>query len=273
MRGLGFRVTGLPSSPGNLGNPVTWQPEVRVNGIDIYYEIHGAAHDGPPLVLLHGGDPSIETSFGRILPELAKRRRIVAFDQAGHGRTPDRPDQPFSFEQSADDAAALLEALGIDRADFYGYSNGGTIALQVAIRHPTLVRKLVVQSANFRSDGMVPELWEGMRKATLADMPAEYRDIYVRLSPHPERLQSYFEKSQQRMLQFKDIPAEAIKAIDAPVLIMIGDRDIIRPEHALELFRLLPHAQLAVLPDTDHMQMADRAAWEVPMIEAFLEGG
>ena len=245
----------------------------HVNGIDIYYEIHGDRGANPPLVLLHGGDPTIETSFGRILPRLAKDRQIIAFEQAGHGHTADRPDQPFSFEQSADDAAALLEKLGVDRADFYGYSNGGTIALQIAIRHPKIVRKLVVQSANFRYDGMYPWFWDSMKHATtLADMPKEFRDAYVRAAPHPEQLQSYYEKSVKRMLDFKDIPAEAIKAIDAPVLIMIGDRDIIRPEHALEMYRLLPHAQLAMLPNTDHLKMADRAEWEVPMIESFLDG-
>ena len=92
----------------------------HVNGLDIYYEVHGARGANPPLVLLHGGDPTIETSFGKILPALAKHRQLIGFDQAGHGHTADRPDQPFSFEQSADDAAALLEKIGIDRADFCG---------------------------------------------------------------------------------------------------------------------------------------------------------
>ena len=243
----------------------------HVNGLDIYYEVHGARGAKPPIVLLHGGDPTIETSFAKILPDLAKHRQVIAFEQAGHGHTPDRPDQPFSFEQSADDAAGLLEKLGIERADFYGYSNGGTIALQIAIRHPKLVRKLVIQSANFRKDGMYPEFWDGMRHATLDNMPAEFREAYLRTAPHPEQLQSYFEKSVRRMLEFKDIPAEAIQSIQAPALIMIGDRDVVRPEHALEMYRLMPHAQLAILPNSDHMKMSDRAAWEVPMIESFLD--
>ena len=244
----------------------------RVNGIDIYYEIHGVANDKPPIVLLHGGDPTIQTSFAQVLPLLATHRRVIAFEQAGHGHTADRPDQPFSFEQSADDASALLTHLHIARADFLGYSNGGTIALQIAIRHPQIVRKLVIESANFRHDGMDPQFWEGMKKATIASVPPEFKEAYLRTAPHPEQFQSYFEKSQKRMLEFRDIPNDAIKSITAPALILIGDRDVIRPEHALEMMRLLPHAEMAMMPDTNHMQMPERAAWWVPMVEAFLDG-
>src|SRR4051812_21312162 len=113
-----------------------------VNGLHIYYEIHGSpSANSPPLVLLHGGGSTIETSFGKILPSLAKTRQVIAFEQQGHGRTADIPDRPFSFEQSADDTAALLRHLKIQKADFFGYSNGGNIALQMGIRHPQLVRK------------------------------------------------------------------------------------------------------------------------------------
>lgn len=240
----------------------------RVNGLDFYYEIHGSGR--PSLVLLHGGDPTIETSFAHLLPALAKKRQVIAFEQAGHGRTADRSG-PFTFEDSADDTAALLNHLGIAQADFFGYSNGGTIALQIAIRHPRIVRKLVIMSANYRRDGMYPEFWDGMRNATLASMPAEYQKAYKRTSPHPEQLQSYFEKSTRRMLEFKDIPDETIRSIHAPALIIAGDRDVIRPEHAVGLQRLLSGSQLAILPNTDHMQMVERTASLVPMIESFLD--
>lgn len=240
-----------------------------VNGLHLYYEIHGTRGDRPPLVLLHGGGSSIETSFSRVLPELARSRQVIAFDQQGHGRTADIPERPFTFEQSADDAAALLRHLGIDRADFFGYSNGGSIAMQIAVRHPKLVRKLIVASAMYKRDGLVAGFFDGMRHASLANMPAEFRENYARLSPHPERLQSFHDKSVQRMLMFKDWPAEVLQGIQPPVLLLVGDRDVIRAEHAVEMMRLIPHAQLAVLPDTDHMQVVER--WPAATIERFLD--
>ena len=143
-----------------------------VNGLRLYFEIHGNANSAqPPLVLLHGGGDTIKTSFGLILPELSRHRQIIAFEQQGYGRTADIADRPFTFEQSADDTAALLNYLDIEKADLFGFSNGGTIGLQVAIRHPDLVRKLVVASALFRRDGAYPWLWDAMAMATLENMP------------------------------------------------------------------------------------------------------
>jgi pimeloyl-ACP methyl ester carboxylesterase len=243
-----------------------------VNGLKMYYEIHGTAKGGdPPLVLLHGGGSTIDTSFGQVLPSFAKARQVIAFEQQGHGRTADIVDRPYRFEQSADDAAALLRHLRIERADFFGYSNGGNVALQVAIRHPALVRKLVVASAMFRRDGLPPEFWESMRHATLENMPAELREAYLRVAPHPEQLSTFHDKCVKRMLEFRDWPPEAIRSIRGPTLILVGDRDVVRPEHAVEMFRLLPNAQLAVLPGTDHMTFVRRADWQVSMIEAFLD--
>ena len=237
-----------------------------VNGLNMYYEIRGS---GAPLLLLHGGGSTIETSFGNVLELLAKNRQVIAVEQQGHGHTADI-DRPFSFEQSADDTFALLRYLKIERADFMGYSNGGTIALQIAIRHPEVVRKLVVMSGFFSCDGANPEFWEQFKDAKLETMPAELRETYLKTAPHPEQLQNFFDKTVQRMREFKDIPAEQIRSIAAPTLVMIGDNDVVRPEHAVETFRLLPHAQLAVLPGTDHMMMVKRTDWEVSMVEAFL---
>jgi pimeloyl-ACP methyl ester carboxylesterase len=141
-----------------------------VNGLKMYYELHGV--DGgknPPLVLLHGGGSTIDTTFGKVLPSLAKSRQVVAFEQQGHGRTGDMADRPFSFEQSADDTVALMDHLKIEKADLFGFSNGGNIALQIAIRHPNRVRKLVVASAMFKRDGLYPEVWEFMKRSTLED--------------------------------------------------------------------------------------------------------
>ena len=242
-----------------------------INGLNVYYEIHSANLERPPLVLLHGGGDTIRTSFGNILPELSRNRRVIAFEQQGYGHTPDIADRPFSFEQSADDAAALLEYLHIRQADLFGFSNGGTIALQVAIRHPQVVRKLVIASGFFGREGADPEFWNGFATATLDVMPKELRDSYLQVAPHPENLQSMFNKSVQRMRNFKDIPPDAVRSIVAPTLVICGDRDVMRPEHAVQEFRLLPHAQLAVLPGTDHMQVTSRTSWLVPMVEAFLE--
>jgi pimeloyl-ACP methyl ester carboxylesterase len=240
-----------------------------VNGLRLYYEIHGAG--GTPLVLLHGGGDTIRTNFGRILPMLARSRRVIAFEQQGYGHTADIADRPFSFEQSADDTAALLYYLKIERADLFGFSNGGTIALQVAIRHPNVVRRLVLASTLFRRDGAYPWLWDAIAKATLENMPRELQDAYLEVAPHPENLRMFHDKAARRMRDFKDIPPDAIRGITAPTLVIVGDADVIRPEHAVEVHRLLPHAQLAVLPGTDHMAVTARTDWLVPMIRGFLD--
>src|SRR6187551_743366 len=139
-----------------------------INGIDIYYEVHGS-HDGIPLVLLHGGGSTIDSNFGRVIPFLARTRRVIALEEQGHGRTSDR-DQPFTFERSADDVAGLLRYLEVSQADLLGFSNGGTVALQVAIRHPQLVRKLVFASSLTKRDGAQPQLWEFIAHADLSNM-------------------------------------------------------------------------------------------------------
>ena len=244
-----------------------------VNGLRIYFEIHGAVTPArPPLVLLHGGGDTIQTSFGRILPALAGERQVIAFEQQGYGHTADIPERPFTFEQSADDTAALLDHLRIEKADLLGFSNGGTIALQVAIRHPQIVRKLVLASALLTRDGAYPWLWEAMANATLETMPPELKEEYLKIAPRPENLRMFHDKSAQRMRDFKDIPADAIRDITAPALVVVGDADVIRPEHAVETFRLLRHAQLAILPGTDHMQVMGRSEWLMPMIGRFLDG-
>ena len=243
-----------------------------VNGLRIYFEIHGVAQPAqPPLVLLHGGGDTIQTSFGRVLPALARERQVIAFEQQGYGRTADIADRPFSFEQSADDTAALLEYLHIEKADLFGFSNGGTIALQVAIRHPKVVRKLVVASALVKRDGAYSWLWDVMDNAKLENMPQELQEAYLKVAPQPENLRMMHDKAAQRVRDFKDIPADAIRSIAAPTLVVVGDADVIRPEHAVEIFRLLPHAQLAILPGTDHMQVTARTGWLVPMIGGFLD--
>lgn len=230
-------------------NPLAKQPPGQyadINGLKLYYEIHGTG--GTPLILLHGGGSTIETTFGKALPLLAASRQVIAYEQQGHGRTTDIPDRPFSFEQSADDAAALLKHLNIKQADFFGFSNGGSIAMQVAIRHPSLVRKLVIASAMTKRRGLHPEVWKFIEQSKLEIMPKEYQDAYLKLSPHPDRLGQFHDKCAKRMIDFQDWPDSIVRSIKAPTLIITGDQDSIRPEHAVEMYRLLPSAHLAILP-------------------------
>jgi pimeloyl-ACP methyl ester carboxylesterase len=244
-----------------------------VNGLKLYYEIHGKpAKGGVPLVLLHGGGSTIETSFGTLIPLVSKSRQVIAFEQQGHGHTAD-VDRPFSFGQSAEDAVALLRHLHAEKADFLGYSNGGHITLEIALRHPEIVRSLVLQSVMVSRDGTDPQFWEGFEHATLDEMPPTLKKAYLTTAPHPEQLPSFFAKSVQRMREFKGWTPAQLKTIRAPTLLVLGDRDIVRVEHAVQMQHLLPDARLAVLPATDHLAMTDRAAEVAGMLDEFLPGG
>lgn len=238
-----------------------------VNGLDMYYEIHGT---GRALVLLHGGLTTIDTSFGKVLPALAQSWQVIAVEQQAHGHTAD-VDRPLSFAQMADDTAALLRRIGVQQADLFGYSDGGNVALGIAIRHPDLVRKLAIAGTSYNSDGLYPEILDLLRHASAEDMPAVLRDAYMRVAPRPEDWPTLVAKVARLGVEFPGWRPEDIRSIQAPALVMIGDADIVRPEHAVELFRLLPHAQLAVLPGTDHGMRLDRPEWLLSMLTAFLE--
>lgn len=253
---------------------------VSVNGLDMYYEIHG---EGQPLVLLHGAFSAIGSSFGNMIPGLTKRRQVVGFDLQGHGRTADI-DRPLTVEGMADDVAAALPELGIEQADILGYSNGGSVALHFATRHPQMVRKLVLMSIGYRLSGIHPGLMEGMGQMKPEMMHGSpWHEEYMRIAPRPEDFNRLFEKKTEMDRQIKDFSEEAIRGIKAPTLLVIGDSDLIRPEHAVEFFRLrgggvfgdmppgLPNSQLAILPGTSHVGMVDRADWLVSMINEFLD--
>jgi pimeloyl-ACP methyl ester carboxylesterase len=214
----------------------------------MYYEIHGrGAASDVPLVLLHGGGSTIDVTFGRILPVLAEGRRVIALEEQGHGRTTDRPG-PVTFESSADDVAALLGHWGVEHADLFGFSNGASVALQVAVRHPELVRKLVFASSMTERDGAVPELWEFIAHADFSNMPQPLKDAFLRVNPDPEQLERMHDKDAARMRGFEDVPEDAVRSIRAATLILLGDRDIVRLEHSVELSRLIPDARLLVVP-------------------------
>jgi pimeloyl-ACP methyl ester carboxylesterase len=217
-----------------------------VNGIHVYYEVHGG-HDGIPLVLLHGGGSTIDSNFGRVLPFLASTRRVIALEEQGHGRTSDR-DPPFTFEGSADDVAGLLRYLNVPHADLFGFSNGASVALQVAIRHPQLVHKLVFASSFTKRDGARPQLWEFIKQADIANMPQALKDAFLAVNSDSQKLKAMHDKDAARMAGFRDIPDTAVRGVRAPTLIISGDRDVARLEHTIELSRLFPDARLLVLP-------------------------
>jgi len=253
-----------------------------VNGLEMYYESHGQA-GGVPLVLLHGAFSAIGTSFGLLLPGLAEGRRVIAFDLQAHGRTADI-DRPMTLEGMADDVAAALAALGIARADVGGYSMGGAVALRVAIRHPEVVRKLVLISVSYTLGGMHPGLMDGMgemQPEMLHGSP--WHDEYMEIAPRPEDFNRLFARKAAMDEETRDIPAEAISGLTCPVLIIAGDSDILTPEHAVEMFRLvgggrfgdspegLPDSQLAILPGTSHVSIVHRPELLLPIIPAFLD--
>ncbi|MCD6031845.1 MAG: alpha/beta hydrolase fold protein [Thermomicrobiales bacterium] len=250
-----------------------------VNGLNLYYEIHGSG--GVPVVLLHGAYMSTG-AMQPLLSDLAKSRQIIAVDLQGHGRTADI-DRPLQYEQMADDVAALMEHLGISQADIVGYSMGGNVALQLAIRHPDLVRKLVVASGQYRLDGMYPEVIAGIAELTPEIMRGTpWYEEYANVAPNPEDFPTLVEKLKRLDAEEFAWPEEDIQAIAAPTLLIYGDADVFRPEHMVELFRLLgggvpgdltglPKARLAVLPGTTHITVMNRIDWLLPMITEFLD--
>ena len=215
-----------------------------VNGLQMYYEIHGT---GAPLVLIHGGGSTIRTTFGKVLHSFAKNRQVIAVELQSHGHTEDL-DRPYSFEQDADDVTALLKYLKIEKADFFGFSNGGNTSMQIAIRHPELVRKLIVASSFYKRDGLYPQFWEFMNDASLESMPQGLKDAYKKVAPNPDDLIKMHDKDAKRMVEFKDWKKEDIQSISVPTLIIISDADVVMPEHAVEMMRLMPHANLSILP-------------------------
>jgi pimeloyl-ACP methyl ester carboxylesterase len=216
----------------------------EVNGLKMYYEIYG---QGKPLVLIHGGGSTIQTSFEKVIPLFAKNTKVIAVELQAHGRTNDR-NTDLSFEQDADDIATLFKNLHIDKADFFGFSNGGTTVLQIAIRHPEIVDKIILGSALAKRNGVPGWFWDFMKQARLENMPEQLKEAYNKVSPDPNGLQVMHDRDVKRMVNFKDIPGEKIKSIKAPTLIIIGDKDVITPEHAIEMHRQIANSELAIIP-------------------------
>ncbi len=256
-----------------------------VNGLNIYYEIHGS---GEPLVLLPGGFMTVE-AMGEILPQLAATRRVIAVELQGHGHTADI-ERMLCYESMADDIAALIRHLELERADIFGFSLGGGVGLQTAIRHPEVVRKLALASTAFKRNGWYPEVLAGMASIsveTFAGTPIH--EAYLKTSPRPEAWPTFVAKMRQLLREDYDW-TEGVAALKTPTLILVGDADGLRIAHAVEFFGLLgggkgdgdliglPPAQLAVLPATTHVGWAPpyhesitRTHLLLPIITEFLD--
>jgi pimeloyl-ACP methyl ester carboxylesterase len=251
---------------------------VPVNGLDMYYEDHGS---GDPIVLLHGALGTIESCFAALLPRLAARRRVIAVELQGHGHTADI-DRPLTYPQMTEDAAALAEALGVGPADFVGYSMGGAVALGVAMRRPDLVRRVVAAGGTaYSPEGLYPELTDGQAAPDDLD-GSPWQLAYARVAPDPDAWPALVAKITALDQGYTGFTPDEVRSVAAPALLIIGDSDLVRPEHTVEMFRLLgggvfgdvvglPDSQLAVLPGTSHVGMLERTDWLESMILGFLD--
>ena len=252
----------------------------NVNGLKMYYEIHGS---GKPLVLLHGAFSQIRTDYHDMIPLWAANRQVIAIEQQGHGHTGDI-DRPLSYRQMGDDTAELLKQLNIENADFFGYSMGGGIALDIAVHHPKLVHKIVdMGGAMYRAEGFHPELMK-MEATMTADMMKDtpWKASYDSVAPNKADFPKLVERIKELDTKFAGWSAKDITGIKAPVMLIVGDADAVRLEHVVEFFHLvgggvagdlqpMPASQLAVLPGTNHVLMVERTDWLVSMTNAFLD--
>jgi pimeloyl-ACP methyl ester carboxylesterase len=242
-----------------------------VNGLRMYYEVNG---EGRPLVLLHGGLMTIDLSFGGLRPALAADRQVIATELQGHGRTADI-DRDIDLRFLAGDVAALLDHLGIGQADVFGFSLGGGVALQLALDHPDRVGRIILASVSYAPDGFHAEISDPAQHATSTRMPTaedfgQMREAYQRLAPDPGHFDVFAAKTSQAAGNLKGWTAEELGRVGAPTLLVFGDHDFIRLEHAVEMQGLIPGAQLAVLPGTTHMGVLRRADLILPLVRDFL---
>ncbi|MCW3463449.1 alpha/beta fold hydrolase [Chitinophaga nivalis] len=249
-----------------------------VNGLKMYYEIQG---EGRPIVLIHGSYMTIDMNYGALIPELAKTHQVIALEMQGHGRTADI-DRPFSFPALADDVAALLQYLKVDSADVLGYSLGATVALQLTLRHPALVRKLVFISSAYKYDGWskeAREIFAKMDPAFLESTPL--KTAYDQLAPDKSHWKTFVTKMIKFDEQPYDLGAANIKAIKSPVLMISGDNDGVDLHHITDMYRLLgggvfgdmaglPASRLAIIPGASHVSLMMETHKLLAIIQPFL---
>jgi pimeloyl-ACP methyl ester carboxylesterase len=267
----------LPAAASAQQQPATGY--APVNGLKMYYEVHGSSD---PVVLLHGAFMTITNNWTGWIGELSKTRRVIAVELQGHGRTADI-ERDITSENLADDVAALLDHLKIPRADLIGYSMGGAVAMQCAIRHPDKVRKVVVLSSRFRRDGFLKEGLDALENLTAdafkgSPLEAEYK----KLSPTPDDFPKFVQRLLASSSKGQDIDANKLKATAAPMFFIHGDADGVRLDHVAEMYRLKggevhgdikprSASRLAILPDTTHVTLMQRRSVIVPMVNDFFD--
>lgn len=264
----------MTTQPAPIDTPAaTTRPQgayAQVNGLEMYYESHGTGH---PLVLLHGGVLTLDLSFGAMIPALAATHRVIAVELQGHGRTADT-DREMSVPRFAEDVVALLDVLGVERADLFGFSLGGLTALETAVRHPDRVDRLVLAATHFRPDGYWAEIRDPALQAGSKRLPTEsdfreMADAYRAVAPHPEHFQDFLAKT-SAAADFEGWSEDDLRGLAAPTLLIFGDTDFVRVDHAAEMHRLIPDARLAILPGCTHMDVMRRTELVLPMAQAFL---
>jgi len=259
-----------------------------INGLSLYHEVYGELDRSktPPLLLIPGSFMGAD-SMRSWVSAFAGERAVIVFDQQGHGRTPDT-SRAMSYEQFADDAAGLLRALKVERADVMGYSQGGGVALQLALRHPALVNKLVSLSATYRKDGWYPSALgaiDGQSAAAFAGTPVE--KAFQEHTPDAAAFAAFFEKMRVLSVNDQNISDAQMRSLSAPTMVVVGDADAVKPEHALAMFKLrgggdeeaaaagmlqkVPAARLVILPATSHVGLAGESAVLAPLVSAFLD--
>jgi pimeloyl-ACP methyl ester carboxylesterase len=272
--------SGMRTKPSHTGH-------LDINGLNLYYELYGdLAAPTTPLLLIPGAFMATD-AMPDWIEAFAEDRPVIVFDQQGHGRTPDTA-RAMSYEQFGDDAAELLRALGVQHADVMGYSQGGGAALQLAIRHPHLVSKLVAMSATFHREGWHPAVAESISTMTAADFAGTpVQSAFAAHTPEPAAFAAYLEKMKALNINDQEISEDQMRAITAKTMVIVGDADSVVLEHALAMFRLrggvnddaaktgvlqnVPAARLMVLPATSHIGLSGQADALVPLVTAFLD--
>ncbi|KZY29919.1 hypothetical protein A3731_25720 [Roseovarius sp. HI0049] len=275
-----FRAAALPLAL--LAVAPVQADTASVDGHDIYYEVHGEiTPDTIPVLMLHGGMMSFETSFGAMLPTLTESHTVIGVEQQGHGHTP-LHDAPLTAETMRRDTLGVLDALSVERVHVVGFSAGGMLALELAVNAPDRVASVVAISAASQPSGFIPGMIEMQKDPNyqpspevLALMPDEedFAQMAAEIAAKNPGGAETVPQTMQKLTAFITSdwgwPDDRIAGIAAPVLVVNGDTDFIRPEHALHLFRTLPEAKLAILPDTTHLSILEQPAL-LPMIETFL---